>query len=350
MSSKLGKECRMTYDEITLFRKFLTDKSMLNNFEYFYANHRFKQISIDDYYEQVVAEDVILDAFDMGSAGNTIFSFQYWKKLNEKWQRKLQEFRLTGKIIEVSTIKCAHCGRVLPKSSFLIRANGLLHKHCKECESGEWDKQKREKEKEAKEKEKLEKEARQLEKEIGEKQAKLQRLTGEAPTVDRQREKEIEHALNYAAQVSDKVIPEPITEPQKPRKMEDFTFFDFEKKSSLVNSIGPNKFAINNKRGNYTVVMNIEDSKAIIDANLMRLRLRQDNITGALHFVFNATVGATCIIKNKKNVTVANKDLVEFLIKALGYTNTSERVLVDISDNLSRTRDYVTFLIKKPKK
>ena len=132
--------------------------------------------------------------------------------------------------------------------------------------------------------------------------------------------------------------------------MEDFTFFDFDKKSSLVNSIGANKFAINNKRGNYTVVMNIEDSKAIIDANLMRLRLRQDNITGALHFVFNATVGATCIIKNKKNVTVANKDLVEFLIKALGYTNTSERVLVDISDNLSRTRDYVTFLIKKPKK
>lgn len=42
--------------------------------------------------------------------------------------------------------------------------------------------------------------------------------------------------------------------------------------------------------------------------------------------------------------------MVEFLIKALGYDKATERVLVDISDNLSRTRDYVTFLIKKPRK
>lgn len=96
--------------------------------------------------------------------------------------------------------------------------------------------------------------------------------------------------------------------------------------------------------------MNIEDSKEIIDANLMRLRLRQDNITGALHFVFNATVGATCVIKNKKNVAVSNKQLVEFLISALGFDKTTERVLVDISDNLSRTKDFITFLVKKPKK
>lgn len=341
----------MTYDEITLFRRFLTDKGTLNNFEYFYANHRFKPVTIDAYYENVEAEDAILEAFDMGAAGNSIFNFQYWKKLDEKWQRKLEDFRETGKLnMAESKVYCPHCKRMMPKSSFRYNSKGQLHKHCMECEDGEWDRKRKEEEKEAKEQEKLEKQTRQLEKEIGEKQAKLQRLTGEMTTADRQRQKEIEHALNYAAQVSDKEIPEPIITTQPTRKMEDFTFFDFEKKSSLVNSIGPNKFAINNKRGNYTVVMNIEDSKAIIDANLMRLRLRQDNITGALHFVFNSTVGASCVIKNKKNVTVVNKELVEFLMKALGYGNATERVLVDISDNLSRTRDYVTFLIKKPKK
>lgn len=341
----------MTYDEITLFRRFLTAKGTLNNFEYFYANHRFKRISIDAYLEQTDPEDVILNAFDMGEARNTIFNFQYWKKLDEKWQRKLQEFRETGKMdVPEQQVYCPHCKRMMPKSSFLYNSKGQLHKHCQECESGEFDRVKKEKEKAAKEQEQKEKQVRQLEIEIGEKQAKLQRLTGATETIDRQREKEIEHALNYAAQVSDKEIPEPIITPTTPKKMEDFTFFDFDKKSSLVNSIGPNKFAINNKKGNYTVVMNIEDSKAIIDANLMRLRLRQDNITGALHFVFNSTVGATCVIKNKKNVAVANKDMVEFLVKALGYASTTERVLVEISDNLSRTRDYVTFLIKKPKK
>ena len=341
----------MTYDEITLFRRFLTDKGTLNNFEYFYANHRFKRISIDVYLEQVAPEDAILDAFDMGEARNTIFNFQYWKKLDEKWQRKMQDFRETGRMdVPEQQVYCPHCKRLMPKSSFLYNSKGQLHKHCQECESGEFDRVKKEKEKAAKEQEQLEKQARQLEKEIGEKQAKLQRLTGSTESVDRQRQKEIEHALNYAAQVSDREIPEPITTTQTTRKMEDFTFFDFDKKSSLVNSIGPNKFAINNKKGNYTVVMNIEDSKVIIDANLMRLRLRQDNITGALHFVFNTTNGAACCIKNKRNVTVSNKDLVEFLIKALGYDKTTERVLVDISDNLSRTRDYVTFLIKKPRK
>lgn len=322
----------MTYDEITLFRKFLEGKGVLNNFEYFYANHRFKKISIDAYYEQTQAEDVILDAFDMSAAGNTIFNFQYWKKLDERWQRKLDEFRETGKITEALTVKCGQCGRVLPRSAFNIKTNGLLHKHCKECESGEYARRQKE-----------------LKKALAEKE-NLQRVNSSA---EQARKNEIEHALNYAANLDARLEKEqepPTITTNQPKKMEDFTFFDFEKKSSLVNSIGANKFAINNKRGNYTVVMNIEDSKDIIDANLMRLRLRQDNITGALHFVFNATVGATCIIKNKKNVTVANRDLVEFLIKALGYPSTTERVLVDISDNLSRTRDYVTFLIKKPKK
>ena len=146
----------MTYDEITLFRKFLTDKGTLNNFEYFYANHRFKRISIDAYLEQVAPEDAILDAFDMGEARNTIFNFQYWKKLDEKWQRKLQDFRETGKIdVPEQKIYCPHCKRLMPKSSFLYNSKGQLHKHCQECESGEFDRVKKEKEKAAKEQEQL---------------------------------------------------------------------------------------------------------------------------------------------------------------------------------------------------
>lgn len=335
----------MNYDEITMFRKFLAAKGTLANFEYFYTKRRFRSISMDEYLEQVNAEYAILDAFDMGGAHNTIFNYQYWKGLDEKWQRKLEEFRRTGKAdIKEPEIYCPHCKRILPKSSFDYNTKGTLHKHCKECESGEWDRIRKEREEAAKEQEQREKQAKQLEKEIGEKQAKLERLTGS------RREKEIEEALDYAAQVSDKREPEPATIPVTPRRVGDFTFFDFEKKSSLVHAIGPNKFAVNNKKGNYTVVMNVDDSKAIIDANLLRLRLRQDNITGALHFVFNATAGATCVIRNKKNVAVANKDLVDFLVSALGYSRSTERFLVDISDNLSRTKDYVTFLVKKPRR
>ena len=304
----------MTYDEITLFRKFLTDKGTQNNFEYLYRSHKFDDRDLNKFMEETKAEAVIMSAFDFSGAKNTIFNYQYWKKLDERWQLKLREFRSTGKIMEEACIQCANCKRVLPKSAFLYRTNGLLHKYCKECESGEYSKRM--------------KETQQRE----------------------NQKKEIEKILDYAEKVSDRPIKYESTINQSSNKMEDFTFFDFESKKGQGNMIGPNKFAVNNKKGNYSVVINADDSKTIIDGILLRLRIRQDNITGALHFVFNATTGAVCIVRNNKNVTVSNKDLVEFLIDLLGYPKSTERVLVDMSENLSRTKDYVTFLIKKPKK
>ena len=119
----------MTYDEITLFRRFLTDKGTLNNFEYFYANHRFKRISIDAYLEQTDPEDVILNAFDMGEARNTIFNFQYWKKLNEKWQRKLQEFRDTGKMdVPEQQVYCPHCKKAVRVKHQFVQDGDKLRK------------------------------------------------------------------------------------------------------------------------------------------------------------------------------------------------------------------------------
>lgn len=366
----------MTYDEITLFRKFLIDKGTLNNFEYFYANHRFKAISIDAYYEKVEPEDAILEAFDMGAAGNTIFNFQYWKKLDERWQRKLEEYRQKGKIcVGESLVYCLHCNRMMPKSSFAYTTKGVLHKHCKECESGEWDRKRREEEKAAKEMEEKEKEAKMLEKEIADKQysllvkqSALEKTTKVCDHCGKRKLRSEFYPSETSAdglqgwckrcqdehqQSSEKADAE--QETQKPttnqtgKKMEDFTFFDFEKKG-LTYSIAPHTFAINRKKGNYTVVMSKADSKPIIEHDLLRLRLRQDNITGALHFVFNATIGAKCVVKNKNNVTVASRELVEFLSSALGYAMTDERIIADISDNLSNSKEYVTFLIKRPKK
>lgn len=375
----------MTYDEITLFRRFLTDKGTLNNFEYFYANHRFKPVSIDAYYEKVDAEDAILEAFDMGAAGNSIFSFQYWKKLDEKWQRKLGEFRDPGKMEAEVKVLCPHCGRTLPRSSFAIGPK-RYHVYCKECESGEWDRKRKELEKAEKEQDRLAKQAKQLEKEIGEKRAKLERLTGELPPLQvaplekvskvcphcgkrklrsefnpsdtsedglqslcKRCQDEMATISDYITEQMATEVTEPATITQARKKMEDFTFFDFESKGTSF-GIAPHTFAINRKKGNYTVVMSKSDSKTIIENNLLRLRLRQDNITGDLHFVFNATTGAKCVVKNKHNVTVANRELVEFLTKALGYEENGERVIADISEDIANTKEYVTFLIKRPKK
>lgn len=170
----------MTYDETTLFTKFMQGKGVMNNFEYLYRSHRFDKRDLDTYLDEVAAEDVILSAFDFTGAGNTIFGFKYWKDIDQKWQAKLTEFRNTGILTaDESQVYCPHCQRVLPRTAFATKSNGTLHKHCRECEGGKWDKEKKEREKAEKEAEKQAKAIKQLEKEIAEKQAKLERLSAQ---------------------------------------------------------------------------------------------------------------------------------------------------------------------------
>ena len=169
----------MTYDETTLFWRFMQDKGMKQNYEYFYANHRFDKRTLEEFLEQTDAEDAILSAFDICAAPNTIFNPKYWQSLNEKWFKRLEEYRADGRMIDLPTVTCMHCGRLLPRSAFAVTTKGQLHKHCRECETGEWDRKRKEEEAAAKEKEKQEKEIKVLEKEISEKQAMLERLSAE---------------------------------------------------------------------------------------------------------------------------------------------------------------------------
>lgn len=175
----------MTYDETTLFTKFMQGKGVMNNFEYLYRSHRFDKRDLDTYLDEVAAEDVILSAFDFTGAGNTIFGFKYWKDIDQKWQAKLTEFRNTGILTaDEAQVYCPHCQRVLPRAAFATKSNGTLHKHCRECEGGKWDKEKKEREKAEKEAEKQAKAIKQLEKEIAEKQAKLERLSAQEPVAE----------------------------------------------------------------------------------------------------------------------------------------------------------------------
>ena len=113
----------MTYDETTLFTKFMQGKGVMNNFEYLYRSHRFDKRDLDTYFSEVTAEDVILSAFDFTGAGNTIFGFKYWKEIDQKWQAKLTEFRNTGILTaDEAQVYCPHCQRVLPRTAFATPA------------------------------------------------------------------------------------------------------------------------------------------------------------------------------------------------------------------------------------
>lgn len=188
----------MTYDEVTLFYKFMQSKGVMNNFTYLYNAHRYDKRDLDTYLLDVDAEDAVLSAFDFSGFLNSSFGVKYWQEISQKWLAKLTEFRNTGVLgVEEQQLYCPHCGRLQPRSAFATKSNGVLHKHCMECEGGKWDKDKKEREKAAKEAEKQAKAMAQLEKEIAEKKAKLERLA--AGRTDDTAERELENARQETA-------------------------------------------------------------------------------------------------------------------------------------------------------
>lgn len=133
----------------------------------------------------------------------------------------------------------------------------------------------------------------------------------------------------------------------KTNNMEDFTFYDFGNSNSR--KLEPNHFSVNHKKSNYSVTFNLNTSKQILDSGLIFVRIRKDNITGDLHFVFNKQLG--CKVSetgnSRKNVTIINKKLTMFLVEELKLSSESDRDVVEHSNNLSNSSDYLTYKIMR---
>ncbi len=322
----------MTNNEILLFRKYMTGKGILNNFEYFYLHHRYnKKMDIDTYYEQVEPEDVIMSAFDMSNAGNTMFNFVYWKGINKGWLDKIELFRTTGSMAcDELYIVCSNCKRTLPKSAFALKKNLVPHKHCKECESGEYNMKLRE---------------------------EKERITAEWRKIEREKElsMEREQALDYAAtldakdnqQQSDQT-PIQTEQPKTTKSMEqqnDYTFFDFTSSRNPSNVIRHGTFTITIHLNSRLISFGQKESKEIIDSGLTNLRIRLDNITGAIHFIFNKENGTT-FRSAKGRVVVQNKELINFLLDKFNVAKKDVgRYVFNISDNIAKSKDYLTYLV-----
>ena len=146
---------------------------------------------------------------------------------------------------------------------------------------------------------------------------------------------------------SDKPVQTPLNE----EKMEDFTFYDFEKKAGInERTIGKGHAALNYNKKNKCLSFGVHESADIIKAKLMKVRVRVDNITGDMHLVFNRDQGAPATIKNQKNISVVNSQLVDFLMTTMCFDLTEgSRPIIDISDNLSNSADYITYKIIRKK-
>lgn len=82
----------MNKSETALFRQFLQDKSMKQNYEWFYEKHRTNpQLSIDQFFELCEPTEAITGAFDTEAEPKSIFTFKYWNTLNKKWLKRLAD-------------------------------------------------------------------------------------------------------------------------------------------------------------------------------------------------------------------------------------------------------------------
>ena len=303
----------------------MTNKGVLNNFEYLFSHHRLESKTIDEYYEDASADLVIMTAFDFSKCERTIFNYAYWEKLDQKWQFCLKRFREEGKMENPPELRCAKCGKMKPVSAFNLGKKLVPHKFCKECEG-------------------LLTAKKVASSATTEGIFKICSHCGKRKNIE---EFDLKHdsADGHQNCCKDCMREGKKLLIAKQEKMEDFTFYDFDKSSNVRDRvIEAGKAAINYKKTGSYLSFGVNESSAIIKGGLLKMRVRVDNITGAMHFVFNKDQGATAAVRNKKNVVLTNKQLVDFLIERLRIeAKENERYLINIGKNLSNTDNFITF-------
>lgn len=339
-------------------------KGVLNNFEYLYRSHRFDKRDLEQYLEDVEAEDVILSAFDFTGAGNTIFGFKYWKEIDQKWQVKLAEFRKGGSIdIPEEQVFCPHCQRVLPKSAFAYNPKGQLHKHCKECEGGWWDKQKKEREKEEKERKKQEEETLKLQWEVAVKESWLQKtskvcghcgkrkLRSEFSPSDTSEDglqswcKSCQSAAESASNHVDNIEKKQVVEEADEEVTEVHTSKQAQLKPDrlIAPKLGEYDATLHYKRSQKSITFNSVLSQIIRDGEFTKCYLNCDR-QHRMFLIFNRVEGANVTGASSLAsllLSVCSSDICGSLASRFNLT-IGENYYLHITKNLSRTENVVT--------
>ena len=129
--------------------------------------------------------------------------------------------------------------------------------------------------------------------------------------------------------------------------MEDFTYFDFDSKGLAGRTIDDNHFR-GYLHSTSAITMNKKDSALIHEKGMTHLRVQRNNLTGEIFLVFNKGKGIE-LKKYRGNcgITITNKELVKFLFKNFGITNTEPIYNFCISPNLAKIEEIVTFKVIK---
>ena len=121
----------------------------------------------------------------------------------------------------------------------------------------------------------------------------------------------------------------------------DYVFHDFGDKSRV--SLKSDVITVFTGKTAPTLAVNPAIGGEIWDRQLLRLRVREDLLTGQLHLVFNREHGVTGRL-DKKTMKWSNKELVMFL-KARLKLEENRATRLKISGNLANSDEFMTFEI-----
>jgi hypothetical protein len=267
-----------------------------------------------------------MTAFDFSNMKSTMFNYSYWEKIDQKWQYCLKQFREEGKMENPPEMRCGKCGKMKPISAFNLSKYLVPHKQCKECEAALVSRKVAKKQTE---------DAWKICPHCG-KRKPVGEFYEDPTTTD-----------GYQTYCKDCVREKRSTDPTVTTK-DDFTFYDFSGKNSVRNRrIEEGQAAINYKKAQSTLSFGIAESTHIIRCKTLRMRVRVDNITGAMHLVFNKDQGAAVTVKNNKNVSLINQQLADFLMERLQIEKTPGRYFISIGKNIAHSDEFVTFCVNR---
>ena len=121
----------------------------------------------------------------------------------------------------------------------------------------------------------------------------------------------------------------------------DYVFHDFSDKSRV--SLKSDVITVFTGKTAPTLAVNSIIGEEIWNRQLLRLRVREDLLTGQLHLVFNREHGVAGR-REKKNMKWSNKELVVFLKDRLSLEE-GKTTRLKISENLANSDGFMTYEI-----
>ena len=104
-----------------------------------------------------------------------------------------------------------------------------------------------------------------------------------------------------------------------------------------------NTISINYKKDKpYKFVFSTDISKDILKSGFRKLKVVRNKLTSEIFIVINKEVGLNICLKDDRVASVANRQFIEFIVKAFNISYEGDRHIT-ISNNLSKTSDCLTY-------